>query len=55
MILINFDRCPDIVFVYVMVGTLKKMDHLEGLVVGGRIILKWIINKYDFMACTGLM
>jgi len=45
MILINFIRSPDIVYVYVRVGTLKKMDHLEDLVLGGRIILKLIINK----------
>jgi hypothetical protein len=45
MILININRCPVIVCVYVMVGTLKKMDHIENLVVDGRIILRWIINK----------
>jgi hypothetical protein len=45
MIVINFNRFPYIVCVYVIVGTLKKIDHLEDLVVGGRIILRWIIEK----------
>ena len=28
-------------------GNMKERDHLEGLVIGGRIILKWIFKKWD--------
>jgi hypothetical protein len=24
-----------------------RIDHLEDVAVGGRIILKWVIRKYD--------
>jgi hypothetical protein len=29
----------------ILVGSAKKIDHLEGRGVGGRIILKWILKK----------
>lgn len=32
---------------------LKEIRHLEDLEVSGRIILKWIINKYDGMTFIG--
>jgi hypothetical protein len=28
---------------------LKKRDHLEDLVLCGKIILEWVLNKYDEM------
>jgi len=28
-------------------GNLRKEDHLEGLGVDGRIILRWIFRKWD--------
>jgi len=31
----------------VLVGKLRKRDHLEDLGIGGRIILKWIFKKWD--------
>jgi hypothetical protein len=34
-------------------GNLKQIDHLEGLDKDGRIILKWIINKYNERILTG--
>ena len=40
MVLINFNRCPDIVCAYVMAGTSKEIDHLEDLVVGGEENIK---------------
>ena len=30
-----------------LLGNLRERDHLEDLGIGGRIILKWILNKYD--------
>jgi hypothetical protein len=33
----------------------KERDHYEDLEVGGRIILKWILEKYDGVVSTGLI
>jgi hypothetical protein len=32
-------------FYRVLVGNVKKTDHLEGRGVDGRIILKWVLKK----------
>ena len=32
-------------------GNLRVRGHLEDLVIGGRIIFKWIFKKYDGMYC----
>jgi hypothetical protein len=37
----------------VLVGNLRKRDHLEDPVVDGRIILRWIFRKWDVGAWTG--
>ena len=37
----------------VLVGNLRKRDHLEDLGLHGRIILKWIFKKWDAGAWTG--
>jgi len=34
-------------------GNLGERDHLGGLGVGGRIILRWIIRKWDVVVWTG--
>jgi hypothetical protein len=33
----------------------KERDHWEDLHVGGRIMLKWILEKQDGMVWTGLI
>jgi hypothetical protein len=39
----------------ILVDNLKGRDHLEDLAVDGRIILKWILNKWGRRVCTGLI
>jgi hypothetical protein len=34
-------------------GNLRERDHLEDLGIDGRIILKWILKKYDGWIQTG--
>jgi hypothetical protein len=36
-------------------GNIKERDHLEGLVIGGRIILEWIFKKWDGEIWIGLI
>jgi hypothetical protein len=36
-------------------GSLMEGDHLDGLGVDGRITVKWIFNKWDGEAWTGLI
>jgi hypothetical protein len=36
-------------------GDLSKRDHLEDLAIEGRIIFKWIFNKWDGEVWTGLI
>jgi len=35
-------------------GNLRKRDHLEGLGVDGRMLLKWIFKMWDGETWTGL-
>jgi len=34
-------------------GNLRKRDHLEDSGVGGRVILRWILRKWDVRVWTG--
>jgi len=36
-------------------GDLRETVHLEGLGLGGRIILKWIFKKWNGEAWTGMI
>ena len=36
-------------------GNLWNRDHSENLAVGGKIILKWILQKTDGSSCTLLI
>jgi small nuclear ribonucleoprotein (snRNP)-like protein len=36
----------------ILVGNLRGSDHLENLVLDGRIILKWILTEMDGKAWT---
>ena len=36
-------------------GNLRERDHLEDVVLDARIILKWILNKYDRIAWNGFI
>jgi hypothetical protein len=36
-------------------GNLRQKYHFEGLVVAGRIVLKWILQKWVFGSGTELM
>jgi hypothetical protein len=36
-------------------GNLRERDHLEGLDVDGRIILKWIFRKWNRESWIGLI
>jgi hypothetical protein len=39
----------------VLMGNQKEGDHWNDLDVGGRIILKWILEKYDEVVLTGFI
>jgi hypothetical protein len=34
-------------------GKLRKIDHLENSGIDGRIILRWVVNKWDVGTWTG--
>jgi hypothetical protein len=34
-------------------GNLRERDHLEDPGLDGRIILRWILRKWDMQACNG--
>jgi len=36
-------------------GNLRERNHLEDLVIDGRIIIKWVFGKWDVGASTGLI
>jgi len=36
-------------------GNLRERDHLENSGIDGRIILRWILRKWDVGARTGLI
>jgi hypothetical protein len=38
----------------ILVGNLKAREHLEDLGVYGRVMLKWILKKYDMTVSLGL-
>jgi hypothetical protein len=39
----------------ILVRTLKGRDHLEDLCIDGRIILVWILEKWDVRMRTGFI
>jgi hypothetical protein len=38
-----------------LVGKPEGRNHLEDLIVGGRVILKWLVEKFDFVMCIGFI
>jgi hypothetical protein len=39
----------------ILAGNVKEADHLEDRGTDGKILLKWIFNKWDGVALTGLI